>query len=110
MNFKNSNTIGLTKKAVFLNDMSNMKTDLELYFTEKFIENNGEYESEKLFSDATKVTYNEKVVEGNISTIIPTISKKKEYTNNFLIEHGKLVYIGSDDIKKEWFNEFIKND
>ena len=77
-------------------EFSSYKEDVELYKTNKLLENT-EFEEESLSAGKTSLVYNTKTEDeqGTIQTIIKDIGKK--YLSKFIIINGKLYIISTDN-------------
>ena len=101
-----TNPIEKANKATFLSDVSNFKTELSLYETQKFTDNMGLYNPKLLQADEATATYSEVVLEDTtINDLIISLGKKAKYAGQFKITDGELVYQGSDTNMQTWANE-----
>jgi hypothetical protein len=98
-----NNPISQAEKAKYLSDVRTFQTELDLYKTKKFADLLGVYNPALLDANATSLKYNG--VQDGVKTIydlIPTLVSNVEYAGQFEIIDGNLVYIGSDQDKKDW--------
>ena len=101
-----SNINKKASEAVFKNDVSNLKDELQMYHYTKTLDNEGKYNQKLLYADKTMVEYN-KIEDTSITMadVLTLMNKKKEYLDIFEIYQGELVYIGSSKEEKEWAEE-----
>ena len=58
LSIANNNPIENARKAAFLNDMSALKDELNLYIQKKFVDTQGSYDASSLSADANSLTEN----------------------------------------------------
>jgi hypothetical protein len=103
LSLSSNNPISQAEKAKYLSDVRTFQTELDLYKTKKFADLLGAYDPALLDANATSLKYNG--VQDGVKTIydlIPTLVSNVEYAGQFEIIDGNLVYIGSDQDKKDW--------
>lgn len=97
----NNNPINTANEAVFKSDLTSFQNELEVYKTNQYASNLGGYNSDTLQANLTYVEENGQVdTTRTILNILPSLGTK--YKNKVEIVNGKLVFIGSADIEKEW--------
>ncbi len=98
-----NNPINVANKAVFLSDVKNFQTELELYKTQQFTDSMGNYTPTLLQADETSVIYNGNIIEGlTVNDLIPSLGNAIKYTGQFIVKDGQLVYQGADVNKQDW--------
>ena len=101
-----NNPILQATKVVFLSDVSNFKTELELYKASQFLYQYGRYNPISLQADTVSVTYNEIIdTTKTINDLVPSLVKAIKYDGQFAVIDGELVYQGLDSNMQIWANE-----
>ena len=101
-----NNPILQATKVVFLNDVKNFQTELELYKSIQFSEKRGRYNPISLQADNVSLTYNGDVdTSKTINDLIPSLEKAIKYDGLFIVVNGELVYQGLDTNMQTWVNE-----
>ncbi|MCX8074820.1 MAG: hypothetical protein N2749_04450 [Clostridia bacterium] len=97
-----SSPLDSTKKTSFLNDVKSFEEELDLYKTTQDLNSDNEYLPYKLYADENTLVYNSEKLEGNITTVIPSLLNTDKYVNEFEIVGGQLWYKGTDTQKQSW--------
>lgn len=105
LTFTNNNSIDNAKEAVFKSNLAQYNSELRLKIIKKTSDDNT-FKSTDI--NATTWDGNNSNITGTIKEYIKTISKKDGLL--YEIRSGKLVYVGSNDIEKEWAEKIIAND
>ncbi len=97
------NPINVANKAVFLSDVKNFQTELDLYKTKQFTDKLGQYIPTSLQADETSVIYDGNIIEGlTVNDIIPSLGNVTKYDGQFIVKDGQLFYQGADVNKQDW--------
>jgi len=101
-----NNPISQASKGIYLSDLKNFQTELELYQTKQFVNNLGSYNPALLQADNDSVTYNG-IIDTSITMkdLIPSVTQSPKYNGQFQIIAGKLIYGGLDTTKQDWTRE-----
>jgi len=106
LSLSNNNPILQATKAVFVGDVGNFASELNLYEGNQYLDKLGEYDPTLLQADGASVTYDEVVdTSKTINDLIPTLGNKVKYAGQFQVIDGKLIFQGSDTNKQEWATE-----
>ena len=92
INLKEDNSVEKADKVVFQQDIKEFSKALDLEMSSSLLEDES-FDSYLI----NEVTYD------NIKKYIPKFMEK--YEDLLVIEHGELVYIGTDEDEKDWVNE-----
>ncbi|MEG0872990.1 MAG: hypothetical protein RSG48_03395, partial [Clostridia bacterium] len=95
-----NNPIENANEATFKSDLSNMKEELNMYVSSKYLETQGKYDINKLNATKDLLMY-DKVVE-NGKTIKDVIQKADKYIDEISIVNGKLQYRGTNEKRQLW--------
>lgn len=90
-----NNPIGEAKKAAFINDIATFQDQLELYKTNEYGKNLGDF----LPSNLNATT------QESVETVIPSLVGITKYENKIHIIKGKLIYVGTDEEQLKWAEE-----
>jgi hypothetical protein len=106
LSLSQNNPISQASKAVYLSDLRNFQTELDLYETKQFVNNLGSYNPALLQANGNSITYNG-IVDTNltVNSIITSLSKAPQYNGQFEIINGKLIFEGTDTTKQSWATE-----
>ena len=98
LNLTNTNIIGNANTAVLKSDIATLQSELDLYVSDRFVDEKGKYDRKKLSADQGTAMYGTENVEdensdgsSNIYDILTSLEKSK-YKNNVYIQEGKLVF------------------
>jgi len=106
LSLSNNNPISQASKAIYLSDLKNFQTELELYQTKQFADNLGSYNPLLLQADNDSVTYNGTVdTSRTMNDLIPSLLQSTKYSGQFQVIAGKLIYGGLDTTKQDWTRE-----
>jgi len=106
LSLSNNNPISQASKAIYLSDLKNFHTELELYQTKQFADNLGSYNPLLLQADNDSVTYNGTVdTSRTMNDLIPSLLQSTKYSGQFQVIAGKLIYGGLDTTKQDWTRE-----
>jgi len=101
-----NNPISQASKATYLSDISNFKTELDLYKTQQYLNNSGTYDPTLLQADAASATYNSTVITSKtMNDLIPSLGRTPKYNGQFEVQNGELVFGGLDVNQKAWATE-----
>ena len=89
---KKNNPVSTANAAVFKEDLSEYRSELNTYKANKYLELSGTYDPSTLN------------VTGNAIKDVIT-SMKSEDVSKYEIQAGELVYVGTNDTEKEWVND-----
>ncbi len=106
LNLIDTNLLSQTSKARYLSDVKIFQTELELYKTQRYVENLGQYDPKLLHADEFSTTYNG-VINTNqtIYDLIPSLQKNSKYSGQFHVISGELIFGGYDINMQEWSRE-----
>jgi len=103
LSLASNNPISQASKAIYLNDVKNFETELELYKGKQFVDNLGSYNPALLQADNDSVTYNGIVdTSKTMNDVIPSLLQSSKYSGQFQVIAGKLIYGGLDTTKQGW--------
>ncbi|MCX8075030.1 MAG: hypothetical protein N2749_05540 [Clostridia bacterium] len=98
-----NNPIESAGKAVFLSDVNNFKTELEIYKLKQYSDKLGSFNPDVLQADETSLTTGSEVdTEKNIYNIIISLKNVSKYAGKFEVVNGKLLYKASDAKTISW--------
>ena len=108
LSIANNNPIENARKAAFLNDMSTLKSELNLYIQKKYADSQGKYDASKLTADKDSLLENGENQEGKtIKDVLTSMNDK--YLNKIRINSGNLEYFSDDDMKEySWAKEVFE--
>lgn len=96
LNLTDNNPIKKAKEAAFKNAVHNYKSDLSLYFSNKYLNTTGAI-------DLSQENYFGSLGDSAINIAIPSI--KSEHIEKFEVYEGELAYIGGDLDEEKWAAE-----
>jgi len=106
LSLSNNNPIENASKASYLSDVSNFKTELDLYKSGQFLVNTGTYDTTSLQANSASITYKGVLdITKTINDLIPTLGRTSKYNGQFEIQNGELAFKGSDSKQREWVPE-----
>jgi hypothetical protein len=101
-----NNPISQASKAVYLSDVRNFQSELDLYKTKQYVDKLGVYNPSLLQADDASITYNGVVTTSQtIHDLIPLLGSNPKYNGQFQIINGELIFGGYDTTKQDWTRE-----
>lgn len=98
LSLSKTNVIKNANEAVLKSDIANLKSELELYVSDKFVDTKGKYDRIQLNADQNTATYGDDIIEdknndgsSNIYDILISL-KKSNWKDIVYIEEGKIVF------------------
>jgi len=110
VNLAQTNIIGNANEAVVKQDFKTMQDELNLYAADKFVNNQGKFELEKLNADENGVTYTGEgtVEENSVFEILTSLKNNNKYKVSII--NGKISIDESmDEQIKEWANQALES-
>ncbi|MDD3303787.1 MAG: hypothetical protein PHP54_02605 [Clostridia bacterium] len=99
LTLNNNNPINNAKEATFKQDASTVQDDLNLYIADKYANSNGSFDMNALnLSDSTTPKITDEL----------TSVQKSKLNGKVEVKNGKLVFTGTTETEKKWFEEIIQ--